>query len=588
MNLRFNKGLVLFFLLALTGLAIFADSPTVAYKPEMQGAGDRAVKNAVKASAQTFRLVDRPPATIGQLRRRVEKDLPMIGKVLESRGYYEGRVASEINQDKDPVRARFNVELGPQYAFGEIQFQFTNNTDAAVGKIPPRLKKGAGAVAEDMFAEERRVLSQLQRIGYPFPALGKRSVEVDREHRRVNVALVFDPGVCAFYGGLEVEGLESLDVEYMERILPWKTGDKYDSKQVSELERKLLSSGLFGTARVALQPQPQGSNSIPVKITASERDLRTIRFGVGYSDIGASAKVIWEHRNLFGSGENFRTEFNYSPIEYRVNSTLERPGFFRASQSLILGLEASRKEPDAYHADQLISSAIVKREFTRYIMGGSGLRYKYSKVDQLDATEEFSYLILPVFCEFDNRNDKLNPVRGVQFFASSSYYEDLNGKASFVKTELEGRAYKMLWKGPRLSTALRLAFGSIDGAAVENIPADERFYAGGGGSVRGYEYQKIGPQVGDTPVGGSQVAEYSVELRLQPGKNLGYAAFIDGGAIYNDLADHTDRDFRHGAGLGLRYFTGIGPLRVDFAYPLNPTDEQEKKVQFYISLGQAF
>jgi translocation and assembly module TamA len=133
-----------------------------------------------------------------------------------------------------------------------------------------------------------------------------------------------------------------------------------------------------------------------------------------------------------------------------------------------------------------------------------------------------------------------------------------------------------------------VTLGSIDGTAVENIPADERFYAGGGGSIRGYEYQAVGPQLNGTPVGGSQLLEFSTELRLQPGQKLGYAAFVDGGTVYNDIAHDADRTIRFGAGLGLRWFTGIGPLRADLAYPLNPDENQVERVQFYISLGQAF
>jgi translocation and assembly module TamA len=146
----------------------------------------------------------------------------------------------------------------------------------------------------------------------------------------------------------------------------------------------------------------------------------------------------------------------------------------------------------------------------------------------------------------------------------------------------------MVWKRPRLSAALRVTLGSIDGASTENIPADERFYAGGGGSIRGYEYQAVGPQLAGTPLGGSQLLEFSTELRLQPGNKLGYAAFIDGGTVYNDLVPNSDRSLRYGAGLGLRWFTAIGPLRVDVAFPLNPDANQVERVQFYISLGQAF
>ena len=146
----------------------------------------------------------------------------------------------------------------------------------------------------------------------------------------------------------------------------------------------------------------------------------------------------------------------------------------------------------------------------------------------------------------------------------------------------------MRWERYRLSSALRLTLGGITGTSIENVPADERFYAGGGGSIRGYEYQAVGPSAAGTPLGGDRLLEFSAELRLQPGRRLGYAAFVDGGTVYNDRVPGADKSLRYGAGIGLRWFTGIGPLRFDAAYPLNPDETQVERTQFYISLGQAF
>jgi translocation and assembly module TamA len=173
-------------------------------------------------------------------------------------------------------------------------------------------------------------------------------------------------------------------------------------------------------------------------------------------------------------------------------------------------------------------------------------------------------------------------------FGRTSFFEDTVGAQSFLKTQFEGRHYRMLWDRYRMSSAARLTLGSIDGAAVDSVPADERFYAGGGGSIRGYEYQSVGPQVNGVPAGGDKLLEFSLELRLQPGNRLGYVAFVDGGSVYNELLDDYTRPLSYGAGFGLRWFTGIGPLRADLAYPINPSANQVERIQFYISLGQAF
>lgn len=575
-------------LLVLAAPLAYAADRGVEYKVVLDGLDDAVAAKAVKASALTFVLEKRPPATMGQLQRRIDKDLPVIGSILESRGYYDGAVAVRIDSAKDPVRVVLEVAPGKQYRFGQIELGFSDRPDAALAKIKTRLRKNGPAVAELVFDEQRRILDLMQRNGYPFPTLAKRNVDLDRANRRVNLRLDFDPGIYATYGGFEVSGLETLDEKYIRRQLPWKPGDKYDARLVSDFEHRLLSSGIFGTARVEPEFPVNGSNSIPVKITVTERAPRTIRVGAGYSDVGPNAKLIWEHRNLFGSGEHFKTSVAYSPVELLGSASLERPGFILSNQALVLGVDVSRETPDAYDADKVVGSALVKRDFTRHIMGGSGLRYKYSLVEQLLQTDVYNYLVLPVLVDVDYRNDKLNPVNGGQLFLTPSIYKDLDASDVFLKTGVEARLYKMLWDRPRLSGATRLTMGSIAGVAVENIPADERYYAGGGGSIRGYEYQSIGPQLNGTPLGGSELLEFSLEMRMQPGNKLGYVAFVDGGTVYNDLAADSDRTLRFGAGLGLRWFTTIGPLRVDLAYPLNPAPEHVERLQFYISLGQAF
>lgn len=567
---------------------VFAQEDGVEYKIKLKGAKDGEVKKAVKESTMAYKLRKRPPSTVGQLRRRLDKDMPLIESILESRGYYDGTVVAEIDQTRDPVRVTIRVEQGERYEFRKVELRFSGEADPALQKIKPLIRPKRSVVAARVFAEQQRILDLVKREGYPFPTLVKRAVEVDRANRTVDLALEFDPGVRAYFGEVRISGLERLPEKYVKRQVPWKPGEQYDSHEVDEFERKLLSTGVFGSARVdPLEPEA-GTNAIPVGVVLSERDLRTVRLGVGYSDVGPDAKVYLEHRSLFGGGERLETTLSWSPVKTGVDGALTRLGFLDARQSLVLDASAYKETPDAYDSQKLRGSAMVLRDFTSKIQGGAGMGYQRSHVEQFDASDRYSYLFFPVQAAFDNRDDRLNPVRGAQLFGRTAYYEDMSGNESFLKSGLEGRHYAMLWSAYRLSSALRLTLGSIDGASVEAVPADERFYAGGGGSIRGYEYQSVGPRLDDTPTGGDRLLEMSAELRLQPGPRLGYALFVDGGTVYNDLFDDGNRALRFGAGAGLRWFTTIGPLRADLAFPLNPDSGQVERLQFYISLGQAF
>ena len=574
----------------IAGLAVLLGPVALAdveYSARVKGA-EKSVRAAIEESILTFKLEKRPPATMGQLHRRIDRDLPRIKTILESRGYHDAEVAVDLETNRTPLRVTFVLAPGEPYRFRNLDLRFLGEADPALEKISLSIHKGDRAVATRVFDEQDYILETMRQVGYPFPKLGKRSVALDREAKAVDVALVFDPGMKAVYGDLEVEGLETVKSKYIRRQLPWKPGDAYDAKQVEEFERKLLRVGLFGTVRVEPQELADGTNAVPLRITVTERDKRTVRLGVGYSDIGPNAKIQWEHRNLLGGGEHLETSVLWSPIELGGRAALSRPGFLGARQTLVLALEASYETPDAYEAKKAMTSAMVLHDFTDEIQAGLGVGYKYSKVDQLISSERYSHVFFPLQGLLDYRDDRLNPVRGGVLFGRTSYFCDTLASDSFLKSSAEGRLYHLFWDRYRLSSALRLTLGSIDGAPVENVPADERFYAGGGGSIRGYEYQAVGPSINGTPLGGDKLVEFSLEMRLQPGRKLGYVAFIDGGTVYNDWNDSSDLSLNYGAGLGLRFFSSIGPLRVDMAYPLNPDDSQRERLQFYISLGQAF
>ncbi len=588
MKSRLYRGMTRLCLTALLGGPVFAAAPDVEYTARIRGLDDSAIEKLIEDSTLTFKLAKRPPATLGQLSRRIDGDLPRIETLLQAYGYYDASVSVEMDRERDPVRVSFWVEEGKLYVFHRIELRFSGPEDRALKKIKPLRLKGHPAVAAHVFEEEQRILALIQRQGYPFPMLGKRTVTLDREKHRVDVQMEFDPGIHAVYGPLEVEGLETVKEKYIQRQLPWAAGDPYDAKQLDDFENNLLRAGLFGMVRVVPRPPEDNSPVIPVKVTVTERDKRTIRFGVSYSDIGPGAKVLWEHRNVFGNGEHLEASFTGSDIERGGKITLRRPGFRRANQALVLDLDVLEETPDAYTSRKTRASAIVLRDFTPEIQAGLGAGYQYSRVKQLGSDEIHNLLFFPLQAVLDNRDDSLNPMSGHHLFGRTAYFQDTLGSDSFLKSVIEGRHYYTFSEEYRFSSALRLALGSIDGTSVGSVPADERFYAGGGGSIRGYEYQAVGPSLGGTPLGGSKLMEFSAELRVQPGRKLGYVLFLDGGTVFDDEIGEADRSLRYGAGLGLRFFTGIGPLRADLAYPLNPDSTQSQRIQFYISLGQAF
>jgi translocation and assembly module TamA len=218
-----------------------------------------------------------------------------------------------------------------------------------------------------------------------------------------------------------------------------------------------------------------------------------------------------------------------------------------------------------------------------------GLAYEYSLVDDQDELTRYGLVSVPLSLDWDRRNDALDPSKGWQTFLATAPYQDTLSDLSFIKTLGEGSVHIRLSREPQLVLSTRATLGSITGASVEDVPADKRFYAGGGGTIRGYKYQSVGEldEDGD-PVGGNSMATVSFELRSRVSRTIGTALFLDGGTTYPEAVPDPNVDFLWGAGFGLRYFMSFAPLRADIAFPLNRRDEIDAAFQFYISLGQSF
>jgi len=188
---------------------------------------------------------------------------------------------------------------------------------------------------------------------------------------------------------------------------------------------------------------------------------------------------------------------------------------------------------------------------------------------------------------YDNRDNRLNPTSGFRVLAYAEPSYDIMSGAAFLKLKGEGAAYQSLDTASKFVLAERVVLGSIVGTSLEHVPADRRFYSGGGGSVRGYAYQGIGPKdIDNQPIGGLSFFETSVEMRIALTDTIGIVPFVDAGTVSTKSTPDFS-DMKVGAGVGLRYITPFGPLRIDAALPLN-RDRGDPRFGIYAGIGQAF
>ncbi|MBV8335996.1 MAG: BamA/TamA family outer membrane protein, partial [Alphaproteobacteria bacterium] len=405
-----------------------------------------------------------------------------------------------------------------------------------------------------------------------------------------------DPGPAERFGPVAITGLEQLNPAYVEGRIRWQPGAVYDASKVEETRRALIESGLFSTVQITPTPDPDHPGEVRMTVEATERVRHTIGAGLAYNTSqGFGARAFWENRNLFGNAENLRlsAEVGQQLDDFRVN--FRRPDFLVVDQDFLATAEAANDTPVAYNSRRAIATAGIERRVDRWLTGGLSFEVEQANVTQLanvtpmTGTQHYQLAGVPAYLKIDETDNLLNPTTGYRAQLSLTPVHTFSGShLTFSTNLLLGSTYWALDSEDRMILAGRLALASLDGASLSQLPSDQRVYAGGGGSVRPYGYLMAGPLApNNIPIGGRSSLVLNLESRIKVTQTIGVVPFLDAGSYYESPLPQLTRTFLYGVGLGVRYYTAFGPLRLDLATPLHKRNG-DSPVQVYISLGQAF
>jgi translocation and assembly module TamA len=490
------------------------------------------------------------------------------------------------------------VRPGPQYTIGAVSVDYGASPDAASlpqGAQAAGLVLGAPALSSDILAAQERLLLAVKKDARPLAEVVDRRAVVNHLTRKMEVTYQLSAGPPAAFGDLNVSGLETVRESLLQRMIPWKKGDPYNEETLREFRSRLSKSRLFATLHLGPASTVSADGRVPIDLEVTEAAHRTIATGLSYAtDKGPGATLRWEHRNLLGAGEKFRADVVGALYEQSLELSFRRPYFPDSRQSLIAGFRAAREDVSAYRGLLGEASLGIEREMGDHWRVSAALAGEYANLiwygdGKGDDSQSHSLLGLPMTAERDDTDNLLDPTKGSRISFSLMPYAGLVGEegTAFATLEATGSTYYQVVED-RLILAGRARVASLVGADLNVIPPNHRLYAGGGGSVRGYGYQMIGPLgANGDPTGGRSAAEIGAEARIKVTDTIGVVPFIEGGLVTADPWPSLDEDVRWGAGLGLRYHTDFGPLRADFAVPLNPRSEDDW-FQVYFSLGQAF
>ena len=578
-----------------------AGQADIHYETTISGAGDSDLADLLDKVSELKTLEDRLPASEEALRRRADRDLGRLSDAARSLGYWDAQFHYDLDSAVEPQKVTVKVTPGPLYHVASVAVL---GPDGRPLPIPPNapplpLKPGDPARTAPVVAAESGLLAAFGDSGHPFAKIDSRQVVIDHRSHTMEVTYKLIPGPAMRFGEVSINGLKTLNPGYVERRLRWRRGEAYNAATVEETRRALIESGLFSTVQITPTADSREPGSAQMTIDATERPHRTVGAGVGYNTSqGAAARVFWENRNLFGNAEYLKLSATGGQQVYGVNANFRRPDFLVTDQDFLATAEIADDTPVAYHSRRALATAVVERRFGRLLTGGVLVEAEKANVEQLanvstntsaQRTQRYTLFGIPAYLKLDTTDNLLSPTRGwraqlsvtpAHIFStpSATYVTSLLSASTYWKVDASGRAI----------LAGKAALGTLDGAPLASLPADQRIYVGGGGTIRPYGYQMAGQLApNNDPIGGRSSLVLNFESRVKITDTIGVVPFVDAGSYYESSVPQLGHRLFYGVGLGLRYYTPFGPLRLDLATPLYKRNA-DSWVQVYVSLGEAF
>lgn len=564
----------------------------------------------------TIENLDSGDETIPQLAARARADEELLVEMLRVYGYYSGEVARALSGDRrgdngetagsdTGPKVRFEILPGKRYRFGRIDLgRLDTAPDFEKLRAEFEIQPGDPLNSDKIIEEEADLRLALGESGYPFAEIDAPSLLIDHARQEGDLSLPVEPGGKYVIAGVDSSDPRFLSDRHLERIARFDEGDVYQASLQADLRRAILATGLVSsvvvTPREVSPPQGDQPGEVELAVDMERAPLRTIAGAIGYgTEDGFKVEASWEHRNLFPPEGALKVRGILGTREQLASVTYKRNNFLDRDQVLTIDAYASDIDTEAVDARTValrgsferISNLLFQKPFSWQVGAEALYTDERNRVINGIPRDRQTYRIFGLFgrATIDASDDLLDPTSGYRLtgFVAPELSSSQGTETFYVRGQADASYYL-----PVDTTVLagRVRAATIQGADAFEIAPSRRLYAGGGGSVRGYGYQAIGPRnaLGE-PIGGGSLVEASIEARIQTGLLDGaveLVPFIDAGTV--SVGSTPDfRSIQYGAGLGVRYKTSFGPIRVDVGTPINPT-EFDAPVVVYVSLGQAF
>ncbi|KQN37533.1 hypothetical protein ASG37_10855 [Sphingomonas sp. Leaf407] len=546
----------------------------------------------------TLRASEGEPANAAQIDRRAREDARTLDELLRNEGYFDARIATSVRPEGDRLIVYLEVEPGERYRFAQVRTPGI----AAAGTKAETLREAfpiapqSPVQGDTVVAAQEKLTQTIGREGFPFAKVGEPEITVDHATRTATIEVPVQPGGERRFGRIIARPNRVFDGDHAQDIARFKPGETYDSTMVDDLRRAIVQTSLV--SQVRLTPvEGQVPGTVDLDLAMEPAPPRTIAAELGYgTGEGARVEGSWTHRNLFPPEGALTLRGVLGTREQVAAVTFRRNNFHGRDRVLTGQIAATHLVRDAFEANTVSLSGSLERQTNIFFQK----TWTWSLGAELLATDERDVIVatgdprrrtyfigaVPTSLNYDGSDDLLNPTRGFRLGGRFSPELSLQGDVfGYTRVQVDGSLYRSV--NDRVVLAGRARIGSILGAPRDAVAPSRRFYAGGGASVRGYGFQSIGPRdPNNDPIGGRSLAEFSIEARVRAFGNFGIVPFLDAGNIYTSPLPGLS-DLRYGAGIGVRYYSNFGPIRVDVGTPINP-QRGDPRIAVYVSLGQAF
>ena len=602
----------------------------LAFPAELASFPDRAAFALRFGTLSSLKSLDSKSDTIAQVARRADADREALVSLMRLYGYYdpqviqaiggagaaEARVAATDAVTPEPAAerpvVRFDILPGPLYRLRSLTLGDLAATGADYGMLRGAypLSVGDPINTDKILTSDMQLATALGENGYVFGTVGDGELTIDHDPRLGDLAVPVTNGGKFAFGNVVSGSPGFLSSDHLRRIARFRKGQVAKKSGLEDLRQAVLATGLASTVTVTSKPvaEPTATTAgtVDVEVALTPAPLRTVAGALGYSSgQGARLELSWEHRNLFPPEGMLRLRGVAGTREQLAGITFRRNNFRTRDQVLTADLFVQSVKYTAYTAKTVSFITTLQRQATllfqkpfTYSLGFEAVATRDtngSTVGLQSIPQTYFVLALPLQAGYDGSDSLLDPTRGFRLGlrVSPETSRTLGQQSSYLKSQFDASAYQPVAAGVVLAGRVRI--GSIVGAGIASIAPSRRLYAGGGGSVRGYGYQEIGPKGIITatgtalPSGGRALTEFSLEARVRTGLlggALSVVPFLDAGAV-DPGSTPAFHDIKAGAGLGIRYLTNFGPIRIDVGTPLN-RGPKDSRIGVYVALGQAF